>query len=313
MFTVCPDCQRQFRLYAEHIAAAAGQVRCGFCQSQFNALERLYDQPLSREQLATMSVPVRQPGEEPQFDIPEQQRNAVRADEAAVEVTDVEGAVSFDMAEEQSEAKDSEPDRIVETEEKEAKPQVKRAQESRDSEHASQYEFDDEQLDPEEADGDAGRRMNTWWSAGVLAVVLLLALQLGWFQRDRLLLYYPELRPYMQQLCEKLDCMVIRERDTRAIRLVNRDVRLHPTYQDTLLVNATMQNESAVRQPYPQVQLTLFDTAGSLIGYREFEPDDYLDTSIDLEKGMPVNTPVHFVLEVAGSSVEAVSFEFRFL
>ena len=155
--------------------------------------------------------------------------------------------------------------------------------------------------------------MNAYWAAGVLSVLLLFALQLAWFQRDRLLLDYPDLRPYVKQLCEKMDCQVIRERNTRAISLVNRDVRLHPSYQDTLLVNATMQNELSTKQPYPQVQLTLFDTAGALIGYREFEPTDYLDASIDIDEGMPVESPVHFVLEVAGSSEKAVSFEFRFL
>ena len=45
MFTVCPSCAKQFHIYAEHIAAAGGQVRCGFCSHQFNALERLSDEP----------------------------------------------------------------------------------------------------------------------------------------------------------------------------------------------------------------------------------------------------------------------------
>ena len=46
MYTVCPNCAKQFHIYAEHIAAAGGQVRCGFCSQQFNALERLSDEPL---------------------------------------------------------------------------------------------------------------------------------------------------------------------------------------------------------------------------------------------------------------------------
>ena len=44
--------------------------------------------------------------------------------------------------------------------------------------------------------------------------------------------------------------------------------------------------------------------------------DEYygaLDSSIDIEQGMPVNSPVHFVLEVSGAAEDAVSFEFRFL
>ena len=74
-----------------------------------------------------------------------------------------------------------------------------------------------------------------------------------------------------------------------------------------------MNNELSVRQPYPRVQLTLFDTSGSLLGHRKFLPGDYLDESIDLDAGMPINIPEHFVLEVSGPTAGAVSFEFRFL
>lgn len=320
MFTVCPDCQRQFRLYAEHIAAAAGQVRCGFCQSQFNALERLYDQPLTPEQLADMANRARASTEGPQFDIPQHEQDDVTpvTDEpASQEIESAEPVAAEELIEtllDDPQAGSDQPADIDDEEDSsEEQQEAVDIGASETDRPETRYEFDDEALDTEDNKDDAGRRMNAWWSAGVLMVLLLFALQLAWFQRDRLLLDYPELRPYVKQLCEKLDCRVIRERNTRAISLVNRDVRLHPTYQDTLLVNATMQNELSIRQPYPQVQLTLFDTAGALIGYREFEPSDYLDASIDIDEGMPVDSPVHFVLEVAGSSEEAVSFEFRFL
>ncbi len=317
MFTICPGCQRQFRLYAEHIAAAAGQVRCGFCQLQFNALERLYDQPLTPEQQAAAAT--QKPKlEEPQFDIPEQADTDLAPAQslaAAIPVTELpqqEQPVSSD-----SHGPDSADDDALVIEQSDEQDAAESGQIQVDStdpaETKSRFQFDDEDVDLDGETDDAGRRVASLWSVGVLSVLLILAMQLAWFQRDRVLQDYPELRPYVQQLCDKLDCNVIRGRDTAAISLLNRDVRLHPAYQDTLLVNATMQNQLAVRQPYPQVQLTLYDTAGELIGYREFAPTDYLDASIDIDKGMPVTSPVHFVLEVVGSSDEAVSFEFRFL
>ncbi len=67
MFTDCPACQRQFRLSARHLSAAAGQVCCGFCGARFNALERLRDAPMQSS--AVMSpVPEPEPAE-PEFDI----------------------------------------------------------------------------------------------------------------------------------------------------------------------------------------------------------------------------------------------------
>ena len=95
--------------------------------------------------------------------------------------------------------------------------------------------------------------------------------------------------------------------------MVNRDVRDHPRYSDALLVNATISNRSAEVQPFPVVQLSLFDTAGRIIGARRFTPEEYLDESIDMERGMLPDKPVHIVLEVTGPTEGAVSFEFRFL
>jgi predicted Zn finger-like uncharacterized protein len=62
MLTQCPSCQTSFRVTTEILRVADGQVRCGRCQTQFDALERLIDehepsQPESRYPRAARSVP----------------------------------------------------------------------------------------------------------------------------------------------------------------------------------------------------------------------------------------------------------------
>ena len=49
MFTSCASCLQQFHIRASQLAAANGQVRCGACGHQFNALKRLSDGPISLE------------------------------------------------------------------------------------------------------------------------------------------------------------------------------------------------------------------------------------------------------------------------
>jgi predicted Zn finger-like uncharacterized protein len=44
MLTQCPSCQTSFRVTTEILRVADGQVRCGRCQTQFDALERLVDE-----------------------------------------------------------------------------------------------------------------------------------------------------------------------------------------------------------------------------------------------------------------------------
>jgi predicted Zn finger-like uncharacterized protein len=71
VFTDCPNCFRQFRLGAAHLSAAAGEVRCGFCGAQFNALSRLRDAPLAQPGRPDPAPPAEPVStlEEPEFDI----------------------------------------------------------------------------------------------------------------------------------------------------------------------------------------------------------------------------------------------------
>ena len=106
--------------------------------------------------------------------------------------------------------------------------------------------------EPEVTKGKKSSRLA--WSVGTLIVFLILATQMAWFNRDYLLNTWPELRPWAQKLCASLGCKVVREYRTSDIKLLSRDVRLHPRYADTLLVNATMVNYSDRIQPYPDIQ-----------------------------------------------------------
>ena len=321
MFTVCPGCTRQFQILAEHLAAASGQVRCGFCHEQFNAMDRLYDEPLSNERILNEQLAL-DTGieEEPQFNIPDIAESENINTETDISITknkvetdhELETAISEigirpSVEEIKSRIKNETPKEKTSIEEPaatEEKPILN-----------THYEFPEEERDlPEISNTSRWAWLFPffWTTASIVALIVIIG-QLAWFNRDQLLLHYPELIPYAKVICKEMDCELIRQRDLKAIKLVNRDVRLHPDYQDTLLVNAAMKNELPIRQPYPRVQLTLFDTAGSLLGHREFVPDDYLDSSIEIDKGMPVDSPVYFVLEVSGPTAGAVSFEFRFL
>src|SRR3569832_1202558 len=48
MYTRCPHCDTWFRIGAEQLAQAHGQVRCGVCAEQFNALGALSERPFHR-------------------------------------------------------------------------------------------------------------------------------------------------------------------------------------------------------------------------------------------------------------------------
>ena len=296
MYTDCPACQRQFHIYAAQLSAAGGEVKCGYCGQQFNALQRLYDKPLPRAAAAREDNGVAT-AEEPQFIIPEQEEPVVAEPDDPLPVSN-------------SPVSNHRP----------AVPSAGTAVTRTSGRHSTAAGIEDEFAgivfseemleEPEPRPGLASRLL---WGSGICLFLLAGIVQVLWFNRDQVMSRYPETRSWYLQICERLDCEYIRHRDLSRIVLVNRDVRDHPRYRDALLVNATMSNQSHTLQPFPLVQLNLYTTGGELIAYRRFSPAEYLDASIDLQAGMQPGVPVHFVLEVLGSVEGAVSFEFEFL
>jgi predicted Zn finger-like uncharacterized protein len=268
MITVCTSCRRQFRIKAEHLSRAKGLVQCGFCGEQFNALDHLYDKPLSND-VADSGIA----GEdEPRFELPEPTKDRIypRPIPAASVLKRQAGIAATE-----------EPDDIVLG-----------------------------LLAPEQKTG--SRITTVLWSFATLMLLLISTAQLAWFNRDQLLARFPQFVPQVRELCDRYDCELLRERDLDAIALVNRDVRDHPRYNDALLVNITIENRSVRSQPYPGIQFMLFDSNGTLTGYRRIQPSEYLEPGAAIDEGMRPRLPLHLVLEVVDILDTAVGFEFDF-
>jgi len=280
MYTNCPSCARQFHIYSQQLSAAKGMVQCGFCGKQFNALERLHDVPQAEGIYGQKDVKESKIEQEPQFFIPD--------------VTSETGLQAADK---------EQGHRLQQTEVE--------VSDHADAHTQNQLAIDMELL--ETVRSKSGRMSSMMWSLGIIVTMVVLTAQAGWFNRDYILSKNPQFMPYATQLCERLQCNLIRNTSLSSIVLVNRDVRDHPRYEDALLVNATMENESDRIQPYPQVLLTLFDSQGALISYRQFSPKEYLDQSINIEEGRMPDKPLHFVFELTMSIEEAVSFEIQFI
>ena len=353
MITECPSCNRQFRIHAWQLSAAKGLVQCGFCGEQFNALDNLNDHPdPSSESRESGGIPRAKAPEEPQFDIPNEVEMDESEEGGMAEIEklleDVENAydelqakVEEDLDKEFEDLSgiSSNQDDEIEAFESDGEPIIPnfndadtRIRPGLDSDDldiealpddlddefgpVEEYEIGDEDIPPElleDEDQETPVQTRWIWITGIVLLLILATGQFIWFNRDQILTNYPGMKPYFNGFCERFGCELIRARDISTIVLVNRDVRDHPRLTDSLLVNATIENQAGRLQPYPQIRLTLFDTDGNITGYRTFKPEEYLDQGVDILAGMPAAIPVHIVLEVAGAREAAVSFEFDFL
>ena len=151
------------------------------------------------------------------------------------------------------------------------------------------------------------------WSLTSFLFFICLVGQAGWYFRSPILSKAPETRPIYEKICAKLHCTVVKRVADDPVELVSREIRDHPQYRNTLLVNATLINRSEFAAEFPIIQLGLPGQTGQALGVRRFEPYEYLDKIIDISAGMASNRRVYIVLEVAGVDSSAVSFEFDFL
>ena len=296
MFTDCPSCERLFRIRAAQLKAADGWVRCGYCAETFYALARLYDAPVKEP--PAQPQPEEAAQKPPTADVDVEQAETLpvsigQPDVVPVEQEDEAEAVAALTQPDQTRSEDIDQEQAVVTEESELPSDLPPILEN----------------EAEETTRSSSRYI---W-AGLIILLLLMALMQGaWFNRDRLLQEYPRLTPWVEKLCERLQCDLIRFRDLSAIKLLHREVRLHPRYRDALQVSATIVNQAESVQPYPDIELAVFATNGRLISHGRFSPAEYLNAGMNHAAGMPPEVPVHFVLELAGAAQESESFQFRF-
>ncbi len=162
---------------------------------------------------------------------------------------------------------------------------------------------------------EAKPRRPLWLALGILGMLVFsaaLLVQLAFFRSSQLLDRFPGLQPYVERICTTLPCRYSGPRDVSQIKLVNRDIRVHPKVNNALLISATFINRAPFKQPYPDITISLSDLSGALVAQRRFTPAEYLGRLNSPFLLMPSSKPVQIALEVVDPGKDAVNFEFTF-
>lgn len=156
------------------------------------------------------------------------------------------------------------------------------------------------------------QRPRRWpWVATCSLLALLLAAQLAWAKRDRLIAD-PTVGGWLRQVCAPPGCRLPLVRDVRRLHLVARDVQAHPSVAGALMISATVRNDAPFAQPYPVVSLSLSDAEGHRVAMRRLHPSEYLDDDEALRAGLAPGASAALLIEVADPGSRAVAFEFGF-
>jgi predicted Zn finger-like uncharacterized protein len=345
LYTRCPHCLTVFMLTAEQLKAAHGNVRCGTCLESFDAIPYLSDGPVSPDSEPTGALADAAPGTVPGPD-PAAAPDAHHRDEPAPVVSDSRSAseklsTTLDAARavtspgasgdggahlesgEGERISDDPPGAVHEPADALPGdlPAPRSARVPGRVTVIDEPEADADPALPEVLRGDAeafsaesaARRRNLAYGIAALALVALLAGQYLFFMPEDAARRYPQFRGAIESICVQVGCVLPERRDPGRIRVLSRDVRVHPKFEGAMQIKATLANAAPFRQPYPQVRFTLFNVNGQTIASRVFEPSEYLGRPVAASARLRPQTPFQVELDVLAPGEAAVSFEFQFL
>jgi predicted Zn finger-like uncharacterized protein len=340
MYVACPSCKTLYPVTAEQLRLAAGKVRCGQCQTLFNATEAVfedpqqalaYEPPLQQELVQEIDALVGRaldevPGEEvdtlqagdtggvnPEFaeafqgEMPveiEDELEGVALPNDTEEIVLSGTEVSHKITESAGVVLKADADHYAQPVSAEftARGSAQGADELSGLSPAMMFH-----------DDVSSHQARTSW--GVIAASLLLTLillaQYAYWDRYRLV-QISALRPALEWLCAPLQCDLPLRHDLAQLEMIEREVRDHPRVEDALLVNAVFVNRAPHPQAYPVLQVSFSDVVGTPIAVRRFLPEEYLRKK-NAADGMVPGEQTLVMLEVVDPGERAVSFQFDFM
>ena len=145
------------------------------------------------------------------------------------------------------------------------------------------------------------------WTFGSLGLVLLLAIQVLWFNRNGLS-QVAGVRGYYEAACRVLGCDLPVYSDIGALHATHLVVRTDPTVAGALAVDAIIRNDAPFRQYFPDLELHFSDIHGKPVAARSFVPAEYLGGEMAGLKFIPAKTEVRISLEIVDPGPSATNY-----
>jgi len=314
MKTLCPDCQTTFRVTPEQLKARAGRVRCGQCQSVFNALDSLLDETgtatlptpriTSRSVLPeTSALAENRPSFTPAWPQAESSYAADTLPEGSITADDIGPTMAISPAE--ISVEDSQP--LSE----QAAQELGKASGlilPRDTSEIPGYSKWAEGVMSGQVALPAARVAR--WPFVLVALLLALALagQIIFRFRSEIAITTPSLRPLLELLSEAFDAEVPLPRHVELVSIETSDLQTDPARGNLLILNATLRNRANYAQAFPSLELSLTDTQDVAIARRVFPPEEYLSPSIAADQPFTANTDVAVRLWIEASDISASGY-----
>ncbi|WP_310043638.1 zinc-ribbon and DUF3426 domain-containing protein [Paraburkholderia caribensis] len=143
-------------------------------------------------------------------------------------------------------------------------------------------------------------------AAGLLGFMLLV--QLAWWQRETVMVAWPDAQPLFVKACSHLGCKVEPPRDIDGLLVEPSDLR-QVDGPHKLELKMPLRNRFDLALAYPAVELTLLDENNNIAVRRVLWPQDYVKPGTPIAAGLPARTTQTMIVRL--DTGDAVASNFR--
>jgi hypothetical protein len=149
------------------------------------------------------------------------------------------------------------------------------------------------------------------WGLGCLLGALALGGQWLWWNRNTL--KDPLAQELVQLLCRQIPCALSPARAPERIEVLARNLEADPQRAGVLQFRLSLANRAPEPQPYPRIELRLFDHLDRLVAARRFFPMEYLPPGTDLRGLLAPDQPLELALDLRDPGNQVTGFQIDFL
>ena len=296
--TSCPACETQFLLTTEHLKAHRGKVQCGHCEHIFNAKNRLTEISDDIHSPAEYQASIETHGSDTSQAIDEKPISKV--------LNVALGAVpNLDNLDD------------LEADEKSNDPYIGNTNITSQPDIIEVYDVDqinapiyiDDLITNPKFDKPK-TKVNVWLMLFGLILAILAGIQSVYYLRTSISADYPQFKPYLVQACAALKCEIDLPKNLDFFALDDSDMQEDYAHKNVIKFSSLLINNAPYAQAYPNIELTLTDTADQPVLRRLIKPSEYLasntnaDAGIDSREEMRINLSINVAdMAVAGYRV----------
>lgn len=144
------------------------------------------------------------------------------------------------------------------------------------------------------------------WAVASLVALLLLLLQAVMQFRTELSVLFPETKPALRQACALLGCELALPAKADFLGIESSD--MHPGPAGQIMLGATLKNRAPFAQAYPDLELSLTDTADQPLLRKVLTPNEYLPKGTDIASGFAAEGKVALKLTLQAGVAGAVGY-----